>query len=255
MDRPRSASAWGSARGRRNRARWACPAGRSPCRSSAWNDNPVPAGVVGEAVWRPTEPFAIFLATGTGRPRPSRHGATCGSTQVTPRCSTTRATSSSRTDQGLDPPARREHLVVRRRVGARAARHRRVRRLRRALRDRRHRGGGDGRRGRRRRRPAGRRRAVRRAVRDDAPPRRARYLRVVAELPKTPTQRVQKFKLRRRRHRRHPRPRGARHPPAAIDRTIWAARAPFPDLGGSQRGFCYRTPPRSTKVAATVRIS
>ena len=41
----------------------------------------------------------------------------------------------------------------------------------------------------------------------------------------------------------------------AIDRTIWAARAPFPDLGGSQRGFCYRTPPRSTKVAATVRIS
>ena len=83
-----------------------------------------------------------------------------------------------------------------------------------------------------------------------------RYLRVVAELPKTPTQRVQKFKLLPKAS--PPTPTTARRSAStrrAIDRTIWAARAPFPDLGGSQRGFCYRTPPRSTKVAATVRIS
>ena len=42
-----------------------------------------------------------------------------------------------------------------------------------------------------------------------------RYLRFLDELPKTPTQRIQKFKLReRRRHARHDRPRGARHLPA-----------------------------------------
>ena len=100
--------------------------------------------------------------------------------------------------EGLDPPARREHLVVRGRAGAaRPSRRRGRRRLPGALRARRRRGHG---RARRPGRPRHRRRRDRPPFCESRLPRFAipRYIDVVAELPRTENGKVQKFKLSER---------------------------------------------------------
>ena len=197
--RPRPISSSPSRPTGRGPAAWAGCGRASMPASSTRNDVELPTGEAGELVLRADEPFAFASgyfgkpeATARGLAQPlvphRRPGGPRGRRRLPLR----------RPDQGRDPPARREHLVVRGRAGAaEPSGGRRGRGLSGAL------GAGRGRGDGGRRRARGRRRSTRpsssRFCRTRLPyfaiP---RYVEVVADLPRTENGKVQKFRLRER---------------------------------------------------------